>query len=498
MRTPSRSSSLVVFGVLVALTGACQKNGDALLYVTVKASPLLRGVETVDVIVTKVADAAPRASGPLHYPCPDGGVDIGSSGETLTVIVPGGVGPVTVTAVARGAGGSELARGTSSAVDPHAGSITNVTVTFGSSTEPDGGTSDGTSEGGAGQGGVGGAAGSGEAGGNGGGQGGAGAGQGGAGAGGGTSGAGGAAGTAGTVGTGGAGGTGGAAGTGGAGGTGGAAGAGGAPCVVSTMMACNTGAHGICATGMTTCRVGADQTIGWGPCVQTVAMGKRDCTSGLDNDCNGTPDNAESLFCKCAPGSQQACSTGLNGICMAGTQICAVSSDKMTSAWGACAQTKAKGIETCANPGTDDDCDGVIDNVPSVPCNVGSGLGACLNGGFTGCNGTTAVCNPSTPAIGDTTSTAWPTHSAPNGSWDWNCDGVVTKQYPDTAPPTPDCSVYTSTSVCNAFTPISYALNPFACGDYGDIGSEYCGWLAPAAACTNKSGQGTGYQQGCR
>ena len=182
---------------------------------------------------------------------------------------------------------------------------------------------------------------------------------------------------------------------------------------------------------------------------------------------------------------------------MAGQQLCVVSSDKSTSAWGACTQVKAKGTESCANPGTDDDCDGVVDNIPASACNVGNGVGACANGGYSACVGTTQVCNPAVSAIGDTTSTAWHDNTAPNGSWDWNCDGVVTKQYPDQAPPTPDCASM-SMSVCGTGVPLDYALTPFACGDEGDIGSEYCYWLGPANMCTNKSGQSTGFQQGCR
>jgi hypothetical protein len=435
-------------GALVALAGACQKSGDALLYVTVTASPALAGVETVDVTVTKVADAAPQTAGPLHYPCPDGGVEIGevgSNGETLTVVVPGSAGPVRLTVVARGAGGHELARGTSSSVEPHAGSITNVTVRLGSSEQPDGGTiddgSDGATEGGA------------EA----------------SGAGGSATGSGGTGGTSGSGGTGGNGGAG-QAGAGAGGTGGGASGSGGA-----------TGTGG--AAGSTTC--GA-------------AKGPRDCTSSNDNDCNGKPDDTETTFCQCSLNSSpRACSTGLSGICMAGTQVCVVSTDKTTSAWGACTQLKAKGTETCANPGTDDDCDGVLDNVPTSVCNVGSGMGACLNGGHTACNGSTQVCNPAVSAIGDSTSTAWHTNSAPNGSWDWNCDGVVTKEYPDQAPASPTCSGV-SMSACSAVPQLSYALNPFACGDLGDIGTLSCYWLAAIPGCTNKSGQSTGYQQGCR
>ncbi|HVU50687.1 MAG TPA: hypothetical protein VHL80_08360, partial [Polyangia bacterium] len=231
------------------------------------------------------------------------------------------------------------------------------------------------------------------------------------------------------------------------------------------------------------------------PCVP---RGPRDCTSANDNDCNGHPDDTETTYCKCsASASPMTCTTGLSGICAAGQQTCVVSADKTTSAWSACAQLRPKGTETCANPNTDDDCNGVVDDVPSVACDVATGLGACKGNGHTGCNGTTQTCTPSTPAIGDTTSTAWHVNAAPNGSYDWNCDGVVTKQYPDTAPPVPTCTAPDPTT-CAAVPSVQYALNPFACGDLGDIGSYSCYWLTAANMCENKSGQSTGFQQGCR
>ncbi len=225
--------------------------------------------------------------------------------------------------------------------------------------------------------------------------------------------------------------------------------------------------------------------------------GARDCTSSNDNDCNGLPDDTETDFCKCSiNNSPRSCSTGLLGICMAGSQACILTGDKTGSGWGPCTQLKAKGTETCANPGTDDDCDGVTDNVPVTPCNVGSGLGACANGGYTACSGTTQVCNAAVAAIGD--ATMWHTNGpAPNGSWDWDCDGVVTKQYPDTSPSPPNCTAL-SMSDCPNQPILYYALSPFACGDMGDIGSLYCYWLSVASACENKSGQSTGFQQGCR
>jgi len=271
-------------------------------------------------------------------------------------------------------------------------------------------------------------------------------------------------------------------------------------CIPGNSQACTTGDLGICAAGTQTCQLAADhQSVGWGLCVQNVAKRSRDCTSSSDNDCNGQADNTESTFCQCSAGSSpRSCSTGLSGICAAGSQACVVSADKSSSAWGTCVQVTPKGTETCANPGTDDNCDGIVDNVPIAPCNVGGKtVGACANGGNTACSGTVQVCNPAVPGIGDPS--AWHLTAAPNGSWDWDCDFYVTKQYADTAIPPPTCTDVLDSSTCSAQTHASYALNgPMACGQVGDIGSSYCYWLAAIPACEPKTAQQAGQQQGCR
>ena len=268
-------------------------------------------------------------------------------------------------------------------------------------------------------------------------------------------------------------------------------------CIVGNSQACSTGGSGICAAGSQTCQLAADhQSVGWGTCLQDVAKRSRDCTSSNDNDCNGQADNTESTFCQCPTGgSPRSCSTGLSGICAAGSQACVVSGDKSSSAWGNCTQVILQGTETCANPGTDDNCDGIVDNVPVASCNVGTGFGACANGGYTACSGFTQVCNPGVSGMGD--ATIWHTGPAPNGSWDWDCNGVVTKEFPDTAPPTPTCTGL-DISVCSSQPRAYYALSPFACGDMGDIGSFYCSWMSAISACVNNSGQSSGYQQRCR
>lgn len=178
---------------------------------------------------------------------------------------------------------------------------------------------------------------------------------------------------------------------------------------------------------MQTCVFAADNSnSAWDPCTGSTA-GARDCTSSLDNDCDGTADNLSSS-CVCLPvGGTQSCSTGLYGICAAGTQTCALSGDRSATAWGTCNQTTLAAVETCGNPGVDDDCDGIVDDIPVAPCNVGTGLGACLNGGTTGCNGVTQVCLQAVTGLEDPS--VWGSSAAPNGSWDWDCDGKVTREF---------------------------------------------------------------------
>jgi len=106
--------------------------------------------------------------------------------------------------------------------------------------------------------------------------------------------------------------------TGGAKNTGGAATSGGSNAGGRTALA-----GGATATGGTTSTGGA-----------TCQSKSRDCTSSLDSDCNGTPDNQETAYCQCPSGQTQSCL--LAGMCTAGSQACATSSDKSSTAWGSC------------------------------------------------------------------------------------------------------------------------------------------------------------------
>ena len=178
---------------------------------------------------------------------------------------------------------------------------------------------------------------------------------------------GGAPGTGGVLGSGGSTPSGGAVATGGINSTGGVASSGG---ISSTGGVLATG--GIPGTGGTTCQ-----------------PKPRDCTSALDNDCNGTPDKQETTFCACPVGEARPCQEhpGYDGtgICKAGSQTCAASADKTSSSWGTCSGAVGPGTEVCDAAGLDENCNGQSNegcdcvNGASIPCDCGPAT-TCTNG----------------------------------------------------------------------------------------------------------------------
>ena len=107
----------------------------------------------------------------------------------------------------------------------------------------------------------------------------------------------------------------------------------------------------------------------------------RDCTSPLDNDCNGTPDKQETNYCVCPVGQSRPCQEhpGYDGtgICKDGSQTCAASNDKTTSSWDSCGGAVAPATEVCDAAGLDENCNGQSNescecvNGASVPCECG-------------------------------------------------------------------------------------------------------------------------------
>jgi hypothetical protein len=118
---------------------------------------------------------------------------------------------------------------------------------------------------------------------------------------------------------------------------------------------------GICIKGTQLCNAGA-----WGACTGAVYAAARDCRSSADNDCNGIADNQEA-GCKCdmasLAGVQRACSTGMAGICNAGTETCTAS---VTGAvWAGCTANTAPQTRACASI-ADNDCNGVSDQAETA------------------------------------------------------------------------------------------------------------------------------------
>ena len=126
----------------------------------------------------------------------------------------------------------------------------------------------------------------------------------------------------------------------------------------------------------------ANPKCGMGAC----DMGFSNCDARPDNGCE--QNTLQDGPCSCVPGTTQSCYQGAPGTmgigpCKGGTQTCNANGTSWTPCGGGQVLPK---LEICSN-GVDEDCDGVVDNVPD-----GDGDGD----GWTTCNGD---CNDSNALV---------------------------------------------------------------------------------------------------
>lgn len=126
--------------------------------------------------------------------------------------------------------------------------------------------------------------------------------------------------------------------------------------------------RGLCRRGTQAC-IGTGEFGTWGTCEGAVTPAREACGNAMDEDCNGTPDDATA--CTCSGTETRECYSGDPrhrgvGSCRPGTQRCRA--DGM--GFGACEGEVLPMAESC--DGVDSDCNGIVDDgcptrIVSVP-----------------------------------------------------------------------------------------------------------------------------------
>ena len=186
-----------------------------------------------------------------------------------------------------------------------------------------------------------------------------------------------------------------------------------------TDEACDTGLFGACAAGTPVCQGGLVV------CAPTTASMRETCNA-IDDDCDGQVDETLDITAPCYPGGTQGCVLGAGayaceGVCAAGMTRCAAGGG--VECVGAVPPLSATDA-TC--DGTDDDCDGAIDE--DCSCTAGAmqdcyggpagtdGIGRCRSGTQTCAGGRFGDC------VGETRPEV---ETCANPRADDDCDGMV-------------------------------------------------------------------------
>jgi hypothetical protein len=180
--------------------------------------------------------------------------------------------------------------------------------------------------------------------------------------------------------------------------------------------------------------------------------------NGVDDNCNGATDEG----CDCSLGATRSCyggpaGSGGVGACVTGMQTCVAGSGGIGSTWGTCAGWVGPAAETCN--GSDDDCDGIVDDG-----NPGGGA-SCDGSDADLCNEGLTTCTAGVLACSDTTSS---TLELCNGADD-DCNGLIDDGNPGGGTPCDGADG----DFCNEGTR-SCAGGVFVCSDATGTSVEMC------------------------
>jgi N-acetylneuraminic acid mutarotase len=199
----------------------------------------------------------------------------------------------------------------------------------------------------------------------------------------------------------------------------------GAPlCVPGARMSCGyngpegTLGKGSCRAAQRSCNA---EGMAWGECVgEVLPQVEEVCTSGLDDDCDGTIN--EGCASVCEEGETRRCDGPPDvGQCRAGTQTCVAGG----TAWSACEGRVLPEPEDCSRPG-DEDCDGVACLCWPGETQRCSYSGPASKEGVGECRAGTRTCEASGTAWSACTGEVLPLEQEDcTTAGDDNCDGEV-------------------------------------------------------------------------